>query len=104
MEKDEELKRFFQEATSNQEIRNDLKSHNSREEFCSKAAEHGKKLGYDFSEEHVRNYVVAIENQELSDRELDVSGGKTVPAAVSVGYAGAEAILTFIPWDGDPCK
>ena len=75
MEKRKDLHSFFQEAANHEEIKKDLASHKTVDSLHKAIVNHGQQLGYDFTEEDVHQHIAAEGNKELSDKELDVSGG-----------------------------
>ena len=84
MKQHDELKRFFEEVSSNEELKQHFTGHKTIEGFCKEVVEQGRKQGYDFSEEEVRQAIAIQSNQELQDEELDrIAGADAAKEAYS---------------------
>ena len=83
------LKSFIEEASSNEEIKQHLSGHKTMESFCREVVEQGRKRGYDFSEEEVRQIIATKDDRELQDEELDMAGGDAASLITPASTFGA---------------
>ena len=95
----EQLKNFFQEASKNEEIKQELNGHRDPDSFCQQVVESGEKLGYTFSKEEVKKAMFRSDNRELTDKELATSsGGEDAGSAIWDGiHAGLTGTEIFSP-------
>lgn len=80
------MNRFFDEASKDEEIRVDLTNHaDTPDSFHRKVVEYGRSLGYDFSEEDLREALSSGEDRELSEQEMNISGGGLLDSIIEKG-------------------